>query len=174
MTVFEAIDNRSSARSYTGEALTEEQSRLIVEAGLKAPTSGNRQELFFSVLKGNNPLLREIEEEKNRLSGSTPAQNFYYDAPLVIIVSGIKDDAWCGLDAGIAVENMALAAEELDLGNLIIGCVKAALQGEKKAYFAEKLQFPAGYEYEIAFAVGHWEKRKEPHTYDAAKQISIL
>ncbi len=174
MTVFEAIDNRSSARSYTSEALTAEEVRCIVEAGLKAPTSGNRQELFFSVLKGDHPLLREIEAEKNRLSGSTPAQNFYYDAPLVIIVSGIKDDAWCGLDAGIAVENMALAAEGLGLGNVILGCIKNALLGEKEAYFADALGLPAGYEYKVAIAVGRYDERKLPHTYDAQKLVKYL
>lgn len=72
MTVFEAIDNRSSARSYTNEALTAEEARCIVEAGLKAPTSGNRQELFFSVLKGDHPLLREIEAEKTDSAAARP------------------------------------------------------------------------------------------------------
>ncbi len=175
MTVTEAITRRCSVRAYKGEPLTDAELNAILEAGLKAPTAANRQELHFTVLKDGDPLLQEIEDEKNRLNnGAAPAANFYYSAPAVVIISGDSSFGWSALDAGIAVENMALAAEELDLGNLIIGCVKAALQGEKKAYFAEKLQFPAGYEYEIAFAVGHWEKRKEPHTYDAAKQISIL
>ncbi len=175
MTVKEAITIRCSVRAYTDEALTAEELNAILEAGLKAPTAANRQELHFSVLKGNDPLVQEIEDEKNRLaSGATPPHNFCYEAPTVVIISGDKSFGWTALDAGIAVENMALMAEELGLGNLIIGCIKNALYGEKESYFAEKLAFPEGYGYPIAFAVGHWKQRKEPHTYDAAKQVSIL
>lgn len=174
MTVSEAITRRCSVRAYTKEALTQDQLNAILEAGLKAPTAANRQELHFTVLSGDDPLVQEIEDEKNRGAEAVPPHNFAYEAPTVIIISGDSGFGWSAMDAGIAVENMALAAEELDLGNLIIGCIKNALRGEKRDYFAEKLHFPAGYEYEIAFAVGHWEKRKEPHTYDAAKQVTIL
>ena len=174
MTVSQAVTTRCSVRAYTDEALTEKEICAILEAGLKAPTAANRQELHFTVLKHGDPLLQEIEDEKNRLSGASPAANFYYSAPVVVIISGDLSFGWSALDAGIAVENMALTAEELGLGNLIIGCIKNALYGDKAAYFGEKLAFPEGYGYQIAFAVGHWKQRKEPHTYDAAKQISIL
>ncbi|MDE6940143.1 MAG: nitroreductase, partial [Lachnospiraceae bacterium] len=70
--------------------------------------------------------------------------------------------------------NMALAAEALGLGSLIIGCICDALRGEKKDYFAEALQFPEQYEYEIAIAFGHKAAEKEPHTYDAGAQVTYL
>lgn len=81
---------------------------------------------------------------------------------------------WSPLDAGIAVENMALAAEELGLGSLIIGCIYDALRGEKKDYFAKALRFPEQYEYEIAIAFGHKAVTKEPHTYDLQTQVTFL
>ncbi len=74
----------------------------------------------------------------------------------------------------IAVENMALAAEDLGLGNLIIGCIYDALRGEKKDYFAKALRFPEQYEYEIAIAFGHKAVTKEPHTYDLQTQVTFL
>lgn len=175
--VAEAMKKRSSTRGYTGEPLTEAELDAVIQAGLQAPTATNRQEVHFTVLKGEDPLLKEIEEEKNRLRGlSGPEHNFYYEAPAVVILSGEKGFRWSTLDAGIAVENMALAAEGLGLGlgSLIIGCVYDALRGEKQEYFSAALKLPQGYVFEIAIALGHKAAAKEPHTYDAGARVTYL
>lgn len=173
--VLETIKERSSTRGYTGDALTEEELGILLHAGLQAPTAANRQEIHFTVLDGSHPVLQELEEEKNRLRNITaPPHNFYYEAPVVVIISADANFKWGTLDAGIAVENMALAAESIGLGNLIIGCISDAILGEKKAYFSEALRLPPSYEYKIAIAFGHKAVAKEPHTYDAAAQITRL
>ena len=173
--VIDAIKERSSTRGYTREPLTREQINALIEAGLQAPTAANKQEIHFTVLKGDNPILAELEEEKNRLREITaPAHNFYYEAPTVIILSADSTYRWTPLDAGIAVENMALAAEGLGLGNLIIGCIFDAMRGEKKDYFSKALRFPENYQYEIAIAFGHKAVTKQPHTYDADSQVTWL
>ena len=174
MNATEAIRRRSSTRGYTAETLTEAETETLVNAGLQAPTATNRQEIHFTVLKKDNPLLKEIEDEKNRLWNVSPAQNFYYDAPLVIIISAESAFKWSPVDAGIAVENIAIAAEDMGLGNVIIGCIYDALRGEKKEYFGKALGFPEGYQYEIAIAVGHKATEKEPHTYDTNSQVTYL
>lgn len=175
MNVIDAIKERSSTRGYTSEPLTEADLNTLLQAGLQAPTAANRQEIHFTILKGNNPILKELEEEKNRLRDiSSPAHNFYYEAPTVVILSADSTYRWGTLDAGIAVENMALAAEALGLGNLIIGCIYDAISGEKKEYFSNALKFPENYEYKIAIAFGHKAVTKEPHTYDADAQITYL
>lgn len=69
---------------------------------------------------------------------------------------------------------MAIAAESMGLGNLIIGCVYDALHGEKKAYFDKALAIPKGYSFQIALAVGHKTDNKTPHDYDVAAQVSYL
>ena len=173
--VIDAVKTRSSTRGYTGEPLTPEELDSLIHAGLQAPTAANKQEIHFTVLKGEHPILKEIEDEKNRLRGLSDLEhNFYFEAPTVIILSADKDYKWSPLDAGIAVENMALVAEELGLGNLIIGCIYDALRGEKREYFSAALKFPANYEYEIALAVGHKAVEKAPHTYNADAQVTYL
>ncbi len=173
--VIDTIKKRSSTRGYTPEPLTEEELSALLHAGLQAPTAANRQEIHFTVLKGDNPILQELEDEKNRLRGlSALPHNFYYEAPVVIVLSADSTYRWSPLDAGIAVENMALAAEALGLGSLIIGCIYDALRGEKKDYFAKALRFPEPYEYEIAIAFGHKAVEKDPHTYDAEAQVTHL
>ncbi len=174
--VIEALKKRSSTRGYTEEPLSAEQLETLIQAGLQAPTAANRQEVHFTVLKGDHPILKELEDEKNRLRNvAAPLpHNFYFEAPTVVILSADSTFKWGTLDAGIAVENMAIAAESLGLGNLIIGCILDAMQGEKKAYFASALHFPENYEYKIAIAFGYKATSKEPHTYDAASQVTYL
>lgn len=171
----DTIRRRSSTRGYAAEPLTEAELEALLHAGLQAPTATNRQEIHFTVLKGDSPILKEIEEEKNRLRGLAPQEhNFYYEAPIVIILSMEKDFRWSAVDAGIAAENIALGAEALGLGSLIIGCIRDALLGEKEEYFSRLLKLPENYEYGIAVAVGHKAVTKEPHCYDAGKRVTYL
>ena len=175
LSVSEAITLRSSTRGYTEEALTEEELKKILEAGMKAPTATNRQEIHFTVVSGDAAILKELEDDKNALRNiqNAPA-DFYYGAPTVIFLSAETAFHWSDLDAGIAVQNMALEAEELGLGTVIIGCVNDALHGEKAGYYAKALAFPEGYDFKIALAVGHKKVTKEPHTFDEAKSVTIL
>ena len=171
----EDIAKRSSTRAYQAEKLPEDVMRKLLEAGLQGPTAANRQEVHFTVVPGGHPVLAEMEAEMYRLWEKNPGpKTFYYDAPAVIFLSGDASMFWSPLDAGIAVENIALAAEDLGLGSLIIGCVKDALRGEKKAYFGEKLGFPEGYEFEVAIAVGYKATEKTPHTYDFESHVNVL
>ncbi len=174
-TVREAIEKRSSTRGYTEEKLTREELETLLTAGLQAPTAANHKELHFTVLDGDNSILKEIEDEKNRLRNITePPHNFYYEAPTVIVISGEQGFRWTTLDAGIAVQNICLRAEELGLGSLIIGCIYDALRGEKKEYFEKLLQLPENYTYEIAVALGHKAVTKEPHDYVWEDQVTCL
>lgn len=173
--MLEAIKRRSSARAYSPETLTEEELETILAAGLMAPTAMNRQEIHFSVVKGDNPILDELDEEKQRLRGQEKQlHNFYYEAPIIILLSAEDDFGWNKVDAGIAVQNMALAAESLGLGTVILGCIYDALHGERQQYFAEKLQIPQGYSFQIAIAIGHKTDNKTPHEYDYEKQVSVI
>lgn len=172
--ILQAIEKRSSTRGYTTDKLSKDQLDTLLRAGLQAPTAANRQEIHITVLDGGSSILAEIEAEKNKALGKAPAANFYYNAPTVLILSGDEGFGWTPVDAGIAVENIALAAEGLGLGSLIIGCIKGALMGERKAEFAKKLKLPEGYAYQIAIAVGYKAASKEPHTYDMDKNVTVL
>lgn len=173
--VLETIKQRSSARAYNAEKLTQAELDSILEAGLQAPTATNRQEIRFSLISGDNPILEELDEEMRRLRGlEKQSNNFYYGAPSLIFLSAEDDFKWSKVDAGIAVQNMVLAAESLGLGTLIIGCVYDALHGEKKEYFSQALQIPEGYSFQIALAVGHKTDNKKPHEYEVEKQVKVL
>jgi nitroreductase len=173
--VITTIKQRSSARAYSAEQLTEEELNTILTAGLMAPTGMNRQEIHFTVVKGDCGVLEELDEEKRSLRGQEKQpHNFYYEAPVLIFLSAEDEFKWSSVDSGIAVENMALAAESLGLGSLIIGCVYDAMHGEKQEHFSKKLQFPEGYSFQIALAVGHKTDNKTPHEYEFDRQVTML
>ena len=166
----EVINTRSSIRKYTAEPLPSEVVRELVEAGLKAPTAANRQELHFTVVGRDDPVQAEIQHDLN----PDATGNFYYNAPVTIYISGDEALGWSAVDAGIAVENIHLAASAMGLGSVILGCMKKVLNGEKKAEYAEKLGFPEGYGYQVAIAVGYPDTTKDQHAFDYEKNVTIL
>ncbi len=170
--ILDIIAKRSSCRSYTEQKPDRETVLKLVTAGLQAPTARNEQEIHITAVGSSDPVLKEIEDEKN--AGQAVNVNFYYDAPVVLFLSGKADFPWTGVDAGIAAATISLAAEGLGLGNLIIGCIKNAMRGSKKSYFAEKLGFPDGYEFEVAVAVGYKAKEKVPHETDPGKNSTVI
>ena len=164
------IDNRNSVRSYSDKPLPEDVVRTLVEAGLKAPTAANKQEIHFTVVGKDDPVQAEIQKDLN-----PDAQNtFYYNAPVTIYLSGDENFKWSAVDAGIAVENIHLAAQALGLGSVILGCMERVLNGDKKEEYSKKLAFPEGYGYQVAIAVGYPEATKEPHTFDYEKNVSVI
>ena len=168
--VINVITNRSSIRKYTDQPVPEDVCRTIVEAGLKAPTATNRQEIHISVVSGTNPVQSEIQKDLN----PDASVSFFYNAPIVFYLSGEEAFKWSPVDAGIAVENMHLAAKELGLGSVILGCMEGVLNGEKKAEYAKALSIPEGYQFLVALAVGYPDTEKKPHDFDFDKNVSIV
>ena len=167
---FDVLEKRNSVRKYSDKPLPDDVCRKVVEAGLRAPTAINKQEIHFSVVKRDDPVQAEIQNDMN-----PNAQNsFFYNAPVTIYLSGDESFKWSSVDAGIAVENIHLASEALGLGSVILGCMRDVLSGDKKEEYAKKLGFPEGYEYKIAIAVGYPETTKEQHTFDFDKNVTLV
>ena len=166
----DVIDRRNSVRSYSDKDLPEDVCRKLVEAGLKAPTAANRQEIHFTVVGKDDPVQAEIQNDLN----PNAKNSFFYNAPVTIYLSGDENFKWSAVDAGIAVENIHLAAEAMGLGSVILGCMEGVLNGEKKKEYSAKLGFPEGYRYEVAIAVGYAEATKQPHTFDFEKNVNII
>ena len=166
----EVINTRSSIRRYKDQPIEEEVCRTLVEAGLKAPTATNRQEIHITVVGKDNPVQAEIQHDLN----PNAAVSFFYDAPLTFYLSAEEDFRWSPIDAGIAVENIHLAASALGLGSVILGCMERILNGEKKAEYAEKLCIPEGYKFFVAIAVGYPDTEKVAHTISFDKDVSVI
>ena len=134
MNVFEAIVNRRSVRSYTGEPVTADELDRLLTAANCAPIASARFHSKHLTVITDKALLSEIEEAFGRYSGRDGAHPLY-NAPLFVLVSVqmadplLPHDDWLNVlcsDAAIIVQNMALEAVELGLGTCHIwGAVRS-------------------------------------------------
>jgi len=122
--VFEAIKTRRSIRSFTQEAVSDEEIEMILDAARSAPSAGNIQPWIFIVVK--NP------EMKRRISRAALNQFFIEEAPVVIVVCADQErsrmgygsrgaNLYCIQDTAAATQNILLAAHALGLGACWVG-----------------------------------------------------
>ena len=115
-------------------------------------------------------LIQEVHDEAAKVMGKNGSPRFadsdfqiFYYAPTVVFLFGEKDFDWTGVDCGIAVQNIALAAEGLGVGSVILGLPKPAFKGDKADELRKKLQCPDGYDFVIAISLGYSTDMKDPH-----------
>lgn len=142
MNVIEAIKTRRSTRKFKARAVEMEKLLQIVEAGRFGPTGGNAQGNHFFVISNATALMMlkdmvqtafakmELRDDlykslKNSIMLSQKGNySFSYNAPVLIVVANMKDYGNNMADVACAVENMMLAANELDLGSCYINQLK--------------------------------------------------
>jgi nitroreductase len=124
MNVFEAIRTRRSIRAYEDKPVEDEKLLQILEAARLAPSSANRQEWRFVVV-------RDLET-RMKLMSAAKGQSFVGQAPIVIACCAETDRhvMTCGqmcyaIDVAIAVDHMTLVAWELGLGTCWVGAFYA-------------------------------------------------
>ena len=180
MDVLKAISERRSHRAYRKEQLPEEALSAILRAGLEAPSARNHQPWHFSVVQ-NAELIQAVHDEAAAVLARDGNPRFtdkdfqmFYHAPTVIFLFGEKDFSWTQVDCGIAVENMALAAEGLGFGSVILGLPLPAFRGEKADELRARLECPEGYDFVVALALGYAADTKEPHELHEEKISRIV
>lgn len=182
--VTRAIEERRSVRAFTGQKLTQDELDTLTFAGLAAPSAMNAQPWRFITVT-DPEMIREMEldvtgyyKEINDTAMVERLQSrgdkVFYNASAVIYIP-ISGSSMSPIDAGIAVENIALAAHSIGLESVIIGMNRVLFMGSKKDYWMKKLNFPEGYVYGISIAVGHTEPgyEKTPHELDYGKASVI-
>ena len=113
--ILDTIKIRRSIRSWNESVLDNEVFEELVNAARWAPSSCNRQPWHFIVTR---------EKEKIKVLSKIKGQKFLKDAPYCILVLinensyGNKSDFkyFSGLDAGSAIQNLLLKAEQMELG----------------------------------------------------------
>ena len=176
--VLKAIAGRYSCRDFTGEPLTKDQADALVKAALAAPSAVNRQP-WHVIMCTDKALMDEMDDVSVKILAAEEDKTTYnrimdrggkmlYNAPAMMIVASDGSD-WAIMDCGILVENVALAAHALGLGNVICGMMRIPLEGPKGKEYMERLKFPAGYTFGIAILVGKAKSGKDPHELDMSK-----
>ncbi len=142
MTTFEAIRTRRSTRRFSDKRIEQEKLETIIEAGRYAPSGGNSQTCHFIVVRNKEVLAKLAELAQSAFAKMEIAEGmyksiansirasqkgnyvFHYDPDTLIIVANQKDYSNNIADCSCALENMMLAANELDLGSVWINQLK--------------------------------------------------
>jgi nitroreductase len=126
--ILDIIKKRASVRTYDVKPVPEELINSLLEAARYAPSARNLQQLEYKVIT-NKDFIKKLSDGiagvlKNE-SPSFPARpSFFYGAPLLIIITGPKENLWASSDAALAAQNIMLTATENDLGTCFIGMAK--------------------------------------------------
>ena len=173
-----SIMERFSCRGFTGNALSEDNIKTIVEAALAAPSAMNLMPWFVTVITDKAfideldaegmSILAEGEDKSGYTRMMERGGKLFYNAPCMVVIAG-DDSGSAALDCGILTQNIALAAHSLGLGNVICGMAGVPLTGRRAAEFKEKMAIPEKYNYTMSVLIGEPTVAKEPHELDFSK-----
>ena len=176
--VLKTIADRYSCRDFTGDPLTKAEVDALVKAALAAPSAVNRMP-WHIIMCTDKALVDEMNEEGMNVIAAEEDKATYnrimerggkmfYNAPAMMVILGDGTE-WSDMDCGILVENVALAAHALGLGNVICGMMRIPLDSTKGASYKKRLKFPDGYTFSVAILIGKAKSGKEPHELDLKK-----
>ena len=142
MNTLEAIKTRRSTRKFQQKPVELEKLQTIVDAGRFGPTGGNCQSNHFFVISNPEVLKKLVELVQSAFAAMELREGLYkslqnsirlsqkgsyvfnYNAPALIVVACQKEYGNNMADVACAVENMMIAANELDLGSCYINQLK--------------------------------------------------
>lgn len=168
--VLKCIRERRSCRNFKPEQLKDEEIQKIIDAGLWAPSGNNKQPWFFTVVK-NKDIIEVIDKgskdnakkyltDPKRLALANNNEfKLFYDAPLLIIISGDPRSGTMMADCSAAIQNMLIAAESLNIGSLWNGIIKRFwFDTPGVEDFIKQCDIPEGYQPLYAVAFGYKTK----------------
>lgn len=157
MKTLDAILTRRSTRKYLDKMIEADKLDSILEAGIYAPSGGNNQANHFIVIENKeilNELVTLVQEEfskmeitegmyKSLVSSIRQSKQghyqFFYNAPILIVIANLKDYDNAMADCACAIENMMIMANELDLGSCYINQLKWLNENNHIVDFFKKL-----------------------------------
>lgn len=171
------IYERRAVRKYGDKEVSRDLLEIILDAGRMAPSALNSQPWKFYVVTNKKTIalfskaIRKAAGKqllkagpKKILKGLLTLLQFahgfhfpksgdhvFYNAPVVIFITGPKDNEWADLDIGMCAQNMLLAAQSLGLSSCPVGFGKYIEQ--TKVY--SRLQVPSREEIKLSIIFGY-------------------
>mgnify|MGYP002611372782 CR=1 FL=1 len=157
MNTFANIITRRSTRKYLDKEVSQELLEKIIETGRYAPSGGNSQSNHFIVIQNKQIIDRLVKMVEKAFSKMEITENMYrslqnsinlskkggyvfcYNAPVLIIAANKKDYGNNQVGCALALENMMLEANELDLGSCYINQLKWLNEDQKILSYLQSL-----------------------------------
>lgn len=119
--------NRRSVRSYKAEQVSDEELLTVLQAGMNAPSGGNKQPAVFIAVQ-NKDWIRRLCKVNAEIAGAPEGWDVFYGAPTVILVL-VRKDAVTGVEDGsLCIGNMLNAAYALGLGGRWINRIRETFE----------------------------------------------
>lgn len=143
---------RKSVRSYTREAVSEEDRKALLAAALDASVGKHNDKGYVIVSITDPEILETLTREGAEKAGKP---HLIYEAPLLFLICRTKDaiDYLEEFDAGIIAEHIHLKATELGLGSIVLFGFVHNLSTD--AEYLQMLHLPEGVTPLLGVAVGH-------------------
>lgn len=170
------IRSRRSCRAFKSDPVPESDLRLILDAGIWAPTGMNRQDRHFTVIRNkavfermdNLARMYTPEPVRSRLverNNGSPDISIHYFAPALIIISGGETSC------AIAAENICIAAQSLGIGSCILGLISVLFENDIQ--LAGDLMIPKEMPPRLGVALGY-SSRQMPESERDTSRVTFL
>lgn len=156
----EAILARRSVRAYEARAVEPDKLSALLNCAVNAPSANNQQNWHFTLIT-DGKLLREFEDAFSTHASALDDEwrarvgsgyRVLHGAPAAILISA--PDAR-DINAGIAAENICIAAQALGLGTCMVGLVRIVFSSDEGADWARRLSCPKGLVPALMVTVGY-------------------
>ncbi|MCC7353418.1 MAG: nitroreductase family protein [Anaerolineae bacterium] len=154
MEIIQHIEARRSIRAYTGQPVTEEQVRLLLEAAMSAPSAHDTRPWAFVVVC--DPEQRRRLAETHRWSAMAAKASVVF----AVVGNPAMSEHWVE-DCSAATENILLAATGLGLGGVWVGIYPVEAREET---VRRTLKIPQGWRPLCLVPVGYPAEEKPPRT----------
>lgn len=135
------ILNRRSVKEYKPDQITDEELQTVLEAGMNAPSGGNKQSpIFLAVQKSE--WIKKLCKLNAQIAGAPEGFDVFYGAPTIILVLAKKDAPTAVEDGSLCLGNMFNAAYALGLGSRWINRIRETFETE----LGKELLKEAGYD----------------------------
>jgi len=112
----QTIKNRKSCRKYQDVKLAPDEITTILQAGLQAPSSRNRQQIIITAVT-NKAIVAQLNKEISITLNTHEDYSYFYHAPCIVIVSGPRTYNALQTDGSCVLQNIFLAATDLQIGS---------------------------------------------------------
>lgn len=135
------LKNRRSVKEYKKDQIKDEELQEILEAGMNAPSGGNRQSAIFIVVQ-KKEWIDKLCRLNAQIAGAPEGFDVFYGAPTVIVVAASTSTPDAIKDGSLCIGNMLNAAYAMGLGGRWINRADGMLEDE----LGKELLKEAGYE----------------------------
>ena len=174
MDVMECIRTRRSGRVYEDRPISEEDMKILLDCGVKAPNGSGMEPWAFVVINGREEIdewsekikdyIREHMEDYPYLKQyeswmNNPKFSVFNRASTVIAICGNRESHWRVYDCSLAAGNIMLAAHSMGIGTCWIGFAEYMFNTKE---FKERYRIPEEYDVICPMSLGYRKVEQKP------------